>query len=318
MGDCELKSSAGSALIVAYRRHQNLARLISLCVKRDMSPIYVSLDGPPSINEKNETDECRRVVREMQAQYPGRIRERISNANLGAAHSVLAAVTWAFQTEDFLIVIEDDCIPNDEFFDFVQLGKKFLEKSDDCYIICGTQFAPVSVTFSTWALSSYPLIWGWATSRDKWQSILGLLAKYENSNRFSGHGSLSERSFWHSGAMRSYKGFVDAWDLPLVNALRHVGGLALLPGENLVTNIGNDGFATHTVESSQWLNLSTGKVNFSESEPAKNPELDNWLKNNFYRIRPRHLVTNKLTALLDLIGFHKKKRPPLISRIFNT
>ena len=283
-----------------------------------MSAIYVCLDGPASINEKNETDECRGVLRKMQAQYPGRIRERISDVNLGAAHSVLAAVTWAFQTEDFLIVIEDDCIPIDDFFDFVQLGKKFLEKSGDCYIICGSQFAPASVTFSTWALSSYPLIWGWATSRDKWQSILGLLAEYENSTRFSGHGSLSERSFWHSGAMRSYKGFVDAWDLPLVNALRHVGGLALLPGENLVTNIGNDGFATHTLEGSKWLNLPTGKVNFSYSEPAKNLELDNWLRGNFYRIRPRHLVTNSVTALLDSIGFHKRKRQPLMSRIINT
>jgi hypothetical protein len=100
--------------------------------------------------------------------------------------------------------------------------------------------------------------------------------------------------------------------------MRHVGGLALLPGENLVSNIGNDGYATHTLTDSPWLNRATGQIHELVSEPAQSPELDNWLRKNFYRIRIRHLVTNVLTAMLDEIGFNRQKRSPLLERLFNS
>jgi hypothetical protein len=318
MGSCEMRPSGRSVLLVGYRRHQNLASLLDFCIEKDLSPIYVSLDGPATANERIDTDKCREVLMDFDSRYPKRISVKISNSNLGAAQSVIEAVSWAFQNEEFLVVLEDDCIPTDEFFDFVNLGRPYLEQAKDCYLICGTQFAPTSITSSTWALSSYPLIWGWATTRSKWEIILRLLQKFEKSRKFSGHGSLPERSFWHAGAKRSYLGFVDAWDLPLVHAMRHVGGLALLPGENLVSNIGNDGYATHTLTDSPWLNRPTGKIHDLVSEPALCSELDKWLRKNFYRIRFRHLLTNALTAMLDEIGFNKRKRAPLLERLFDS
>jgi hypothetical protein len=316
VGD-NLNEHPQAVLIVAYRRHKNLAALLSICIEQGSPAIYVNLDGPATSIEIVETNQCRKVLLDFKRRYPTRIRERVWEQNLGAAHSVLAAVTWAFETEDFLIVLEDDCLPSKNFFKFIDQGKQFFVENRKCLFICGTQFAPTDVTHSKWALSSYPLIWGWATSKEKWKTLLDLLVQYEHSLRFSGEGSLSEKSFWHSGAKRSYQGFVDAWDLPLVHAMRKVGARALLPGENLVTNIGNDGVATHTKEDSQWLNLVTGELNMKETEPTIELELDYWLRKNFYRIRARHLVTNPITSILDLTGWNKRKRSPLMSRILD-
>ncbi len=303
------------ALIIAYRRHQNLADLLHLCISHDISPIYVSLDGPSSKVDKVETDLCRDVVLNLRAKYPGRIIERISEKNLGAANSILTSVTWAFETEQFLIVLEDDCVPTKYFFDFIEKSRSSLAMTDDCLLICGTQFAPAEVTHSKWAFSSYPLIWGWATSKEKWLKCLYLLKKFEQSPKFIGEGSFSERSFWHAGARRSYQGFVDAWDLPLVNAMRKVGAQALLPGVNLVKNIGNDEYATHTRNASKWLNMEIGDFNKTDVEPTRSPELDSWLRKNFYKIRTRHLITNLITASLDKAGVNKRKRDPLLIRV---
>ena len=314
VGD-KMETQTESALIVAYRRHRNLADLLAICIEQGVVRIYVSLDGPATHNELVEVEQCREVLADFKKLHPTRIIDRVLEQNLGAAHSVLAAVTWAFETEDFLIVLEDDCIPSKNFFNYLSWGKQFFVENESCLFMCGTQFAPNEITRSKWALSSYPLIWGWATSKDKWRRLLNLLMEYESSPIFSGEGSLSEKSFWHAGARRSYQGFVDAWDLPLVHAMRKVGASALLPGENLVTNIGNDGFATHTKDDSKWLNQGSGNFNFVETDPKYEPKLDKWLRSNFYRIRTRHLITNPITLILDLFMWNERKKSPLMSRI---
>lgn len=313
----DLNSGTHAVLIVGYRRFENLATLLNLSIERNVSQIYVALDGPRTRGESIETEKCKQVVADFKTKYPGRITERVSEKNQGAAYSVLMAVGWAFESEEFLTILEDDCIPSNEFFDFIEQGKFFLSSDQNCFLICGTQFAPAQVTHSQWSLSSYPLIWGWATSKPKWNQLLELLQAYEPKTRIKGRASLAERLFWGAGARRSYQGFVDAWDLPLVHAMRKVNGLALLPGENFITNIGNDGYATHTKSPSRWLNKEFGKLETGNTQPNRNWELDEWLRRNFYQIRFKHIFTTRLTWLLDLIGIHKRIRAPLLKRINN-
>ncbi len=310
-----LTSHERAVLIIAYRRAENLNYLLDFCINQGVSRIYVGLDGPKNEDDQVETDKCRKVLSDFMENHPENISSRVLGRNVGAAEAVLTAVNWAFETETFLVVVEDDCIPNNQFFDFVYKGKEVIEQADDCLLVCGTQFAPFAVTNGEWALCSYPLIWGWATSKLKWVKILASMDDFDNSRRFQGLGSLAERSFWYSGARRSYQGYIDAWDLPMVYAIRKMNGLALVPGINLVSNVGDDSFATHTSRPSQWLNLATGVSALDFASPVKNLELDSWLRNNFYRIRSRHLVTNYITEILDFLGFFKRKRRPLLERI---
>jgi hypothetical protein len=87
---------------------------------------------------------------------------------------------------------------------------------------------------------------------------------------------------------------------------------AILPGEPLISNKGNDASATHTTSDSPWLNLSLGKFDGS-ALPKYSQRVDVWLKNTFYKITLRHLVTTRITRFLDL--FSKSPRPTLGERL---
>jgi hypothetical protein len=111
--------------------------------------------------------------------------------------------------------------------------------------------------------------------------------------------SRAELRYWRAGARRALQGRVDVWDTALASFLIENNFQTILPPIPLVTNIGNDEFATHTKESSQFLNVKTGVLDNSGSAVARVSEVDSWMKNNFYKIAIRHLLTTRITQLID-------------------
>jgi hypothetical protein len=72
--------------------------------------------------------------------------------------------------------------------------------------------------------------------------------------------------------------------------------------------------ATHTNGKSMGLYSPIGSYHATNSAPVVNPKLDEWLKDNFYRIRIRHLLTTRITLLIDLLTRKKTAEETLISR----
>lgn len=303
-----------AVLIIGFRRSKNIAAILELAKLSNSSRIYLALDGPRNQDEKIETDLCRKVALQFQNANPGMLRIKDSSTNLGCAVSVLSACDWVFSLEDFAIVIEDDCIPSLGFFDYVEDARSYLISSPSTLLICGTRFTPTSLTDGKWWLSSYPLIWGWATSSIKWLELRDLilgngLIAFKESNL-----KRSELSFWKSGARRALSGFVDAWDIPMVYGMRLNGATAILPGTNLVKNLGDDQYATHTTNPTNWIGIDIEDYVRDENPPIYKLELNDWLRHNFYRIRGRHNISTKLTWIMDKVGVNSRAKSPLRDR----
>jgi hypothetical protein len=227
--------------------------------------------------------------------HPGKIVTKFSSINLGAAVNVLRSCDWVFNQEDFALILEDDCIPSTEFFNFVFDYKATLKTRANLYMICGTQFAPESVTRNLVHTSKYPMVWGWASYASKWSAMASVIKSSPNPNfRLFKMGS-NDSVFWRAGARRAIEGFVDAWDIPLVNALREIRGEVIVPGANLVINIGGDDKATHTTKGSNWINTPIGTYSFSNLDIVENNKLDNWIKKQVFRIRFRHQISTRIT-----------------------
>jgi hypothetical protein len=285
---------------------------MQLCLQSGVNKIFVTLDGPRFAEDQVETDACKHIVEKFNQEHPGILRIKTTQINQGAAHSVLGGLDWIFQYEDFAIVIEDDCLPSTDFFKFVRDARKFLDDDRNVFLIGGTQFVPSEITDDKWFYSDYPLIWGWATSREKWRVLRRELrqASTQGSKAFKP----SEFVYWAAGARRAFQGFVDAWDTPLVYVLRMNGWKTILPGSNLVRNIGNDFAATHTLKQSKWIGLEALPYISSVLPPVVNPSANDWLKTNFYKISFRHQLTTRITRFLDYCSINRKKRPPLLER----
>lgn len=307
-----LSDLAPPVLIVGFRRYENLRRILQICDNAGVTRIYVTLDGPRSEEDGRDISTCESVSSEFANSFAGSLKTRTSQVNQGAAYSVLSGCDWVFEFEDFAVVIEDDCLPSPDFFTFIGDAKRFLSSESNICLIGGTQFVPSEITADSWYLSEYPLIWGWATSREKWLMMRHELQKinYKKFKIFK----TSEYAFWETGASRAFSGFVDAWDTPLVHILKINKWLTILPGRNLVTNIGNDFAATHTLDNSRWLGLAAEDYMPTSEAPKVNIHANRWLRDNLYRISSRHLFSTSGTRLLDLLRINEKKRSPLLHR----
>jgi len=298
--------SLPSVLIVGYKRTENIRRIIDLCKSFGVQRIFLQLDGIKS--DDIQAAESRQGLLEFleKVRTPELSVEVKTNVtNQGCAVTVLAGVDWALQSSNSIVVLEDDCIPTQSFFVFCLDFEESLNQSENIWLICGTQFAPRELTLGHTLRSHYALTWGWFTTKDKWMQIQKSIHR---NRRFVLRDALvsldPESCFWSAGARRAYLGFTDVWDTILIYCMKKESRLALLPGTSYVENLGDDEFAVHTSKDSRWTRQQTHKYSFEETH-VYNDLANKWIKEHFYRIRPRHLLTTKLNFLADC--FRTKK-----------
>ena len=306
-----------SVLVIAYRRKSNIEKILKICEQNKIAKIYIALDGPKlnSVSGLKDHLEIRNIINNFQQKYYGKIIFWCRDNNLGCAVSVLSACDWAFRSEENLIILEDDCIPTNDFFKFAISSIDVMKNNPHIWIACGMQFAPKELSISPWVLSRYALIWGWSTNRNNWQEISSNIKKnlklYSNrtySIRFW------EAIYWNEGSRRAHQGWTDVWDTILVKQMLVNKKLAILPNTPLVMNTGDDVFATNTFGNSNWLNLETGFFTDRPGQLDVSAIHDEWLRKFFYKISIRHSLTTKITRLRDTINRLRVSPAPLISR----
>jgi len=302
-------------LLIAYRRSENTLNIISRCIEYGATNIYVVIDGSKGIDptESRDITATRVAVESAQKKFPGRITLHVRTQNVGCAASVLSACDWFFTHEEFGIILEDDCIPSSGFFTLVSSAKTIINQIPDVWLVCGTQFAPKELMRKPWILSSYALIWGWGTSREKWRDIRQALLS-EEPTLIKSTSSPTEFDYWKAGSRRAREGFVDVWDTVLLYQMIKRNALAILPKVSQVSNVGNDAAATHTIETTQWLNRMTEDFEVPSMPPERCEKTDKWLRKYFYKISLRHRVSTKITFLRDLLVGHPSSERTLIAR----
>jgi hypothetical protein len=301
-----------AVLIIGYRRHESVREILQICKLNRVPRIYVAVDGPKS--ESGSIDQQRLIanVLNFEKEFSGKLFTNFRDENIGCAASVLNACDWIFENEHSAIILEDDCIPSNDFFIFSKLSLQAIASNPDIWLSCGTQFAPKFPHSDSWLLSHYALTWGWCTTNEKWKEISISLRKPRplKSNEFS----LWEKAYWNQGSTRAQTGWVDVWDTILVQQLQANSRFAILPKVPLVTNTGNDATATHTLGNSRWLNLELGQFETPHSSPRYEEVVDLWLRKSFFGIRKRHLLTTAVTRMRDCLKRRYRPHLPLSVR----
>lgn len=294
-------------LIIGYQRPENIKRIIETCILAGIEKIYLSVDYPKS-DDYDSLEKYRSVLNIRNSFGRATLTFEINTytSNLGCSAHVLSACDWVFSNEDYVIILEDDCLPSLDFFKFCSFYFSIESQFGNLVLASGSQFAPNTCGLDDAIFSKYALIWGWATTRKNWRRIRPAITD----SQIYGWELLDwneESVYWKEGSRRARAGFVDAWDTPLVNFIVQSGFFTLAPRNNLVSNVGDDYVATHTNSGSNWLRKETGTFNFiSSSKLVFDLENDDYLKREFYRIRKRHLISTRLTRLRDIISKQKR------------
>ena len=303
-----------AVLILAYRRWQNIDLILDECRFASVPRVYIHIDSGATVDEKEDVAQTFEKASNYKKQWGIDIRITAQSENIGCAVSMILSLDSVFLSENKVIILEDDCIPTPGFFCFINDSFQEIESNPRVGLACGAQFAPSSVTKGEWSLSRYPFNWGWGITKSQWALLSSGMVKKDRLKPGENQISPGETAYWNAGARRALEGYTDVWDTLLVREMIRHGILSILPAENLVRNVVNDAHALHTNGDQLWTNFPTGIYNVTKSAPLFSIRFDEWARSKFFKISRRHVISTRLTWLLDKF-LTKPKREPLPARI---
>jgi hypothetical protein len=290
--------------------------LVHAALSAEAKDIYVWVDGAKT-GEISQIQKTLLVeLDEIKAACPDvRITVFRPTINFGAAASVMAACSILFSKVSKGIILEDDLEVDKDFFDTLANGIDMLKLDSDVWLVSGSRILETEEN-GDWDLLNYPVGWGWGTTSDKWATIMKTLPRSESLKKIK---KVKRRGFWKTGYSRATKGFTDAWDTPLAAIMVAHDKKCLIPPVNLVTNLGFDSYATHTVKSTWPLGLprkslpgsKDSAINFERLKPN-----NMFYEKKIFRIRPHHALSPYYDWILRALRIKKsKKLIPLLTRI---
>lgn len=157
-------------LLIAFNRSDTLLQVFEKVRQAQPPVLYISVDGPRSGNQNdiNGTEEVHKVADLVD--WPCELHTRFLKENLGCGFGPATAISWAFETCERLIILEDDCVPELSFFTFCD---EMLERySDDLRVGMITGWSPLQ---KTKYFGEYSYLFtilgnslGWATWKSRW------------------------------------------------------------------------------------------------------------------------------------------------------
>jgi len=166
----KIKSLSSAVLFLVYNRPQNTKKVFKSLSQVKPTRLYIACDGP----KKGRAEDMRRVseVRDIVnlVDWNCEVKTLFQDTNLGCKLAVELAITWFFDHEEFGIILEDDCLPNNDFYYFCENLLLKYRNDDRVYAITGDNFQQGTVFGNaSYYFSKYVHVWGWATWRRAWK-----------------------------------------------------------------------------------------------------------------------------------------------------
>ncbi|MFY9136475.1 glycosyltransferase family 2 protein [Zwartia sp.] len=218
------------------------------------SKLLIIADGPRP-GHPTDFDRCRET-REVVANidWPCEVLRHYSDDNMGCKLRVSSGLDWVFSQVERAIILEDDCIPHEDFFSYCDALLDRYENDSRVWVITGNNFQHGKKQGdASYYFSKFNHCWGWATWRRAWKHYRVDIPFWpEWGSTADWRRKLPdpvERTVWSGLLDRVKRGEIDTWDYQWTACVWYHGGLTATPNVNLVTNIGFGPDATHTVTS---------------------------------------------------------------------
>lgn len=287
-------------LFLVFNRPDTTQRVFEAIRNAKPPRLYIAADGPRTDRpgEAQMVAQVREIVTAVD--WRCEVKTLFRKKNLGCKHAVSGAITWFFEHEEQGIILEDDCLPNNSFFQFCEILLEKYKYDQRIGQISGFNgLGKYQRDGCSYHFSNFGSIWGWATWKRAWNSYDVDMKGYpyikESSyipNIINDKKDLRNRI---KAFDQTYAGLIDTWDYQWIYCRLVNRYLIILPSKNLIKNIGFGANATHTtVPNSKLSSLSSYEINFP-------------------LIPPSHFCPDfNFEKLL-----RKSKQLPLVSRIYN-
>ncbi|WP_207535792.1 nucleotide-diphospho-sugar transferase [Desertivirga arenae] len=225
--------------------------------------LYIAADGPRQTKsgEKELCEKTRSVVEAID--WECEVKTLFRQKNLGCKYAVSSAIDWFFQHEEEGIILEDDCLPSEDFFRFCDELLHKYRNDERVFQITGCNVQPGK----KWGSASYYFsnnieVWGWASWRRVWNKYDVELSNYHEKDlvhhlrEIYNHETITQK--FKEAFIDLKDGKIDTWDYQLRFINFFERGLVVVPNFNLVSNIGFRADGTHTLNDDHiFSNLKT-------------------------------------------------------------
>lgn len=235
-------------VLIIFNRPNETRINISAISKVQPNKLYVISDGPRNFynSDLNNVNECRSIVENLN--WDCEVIKIYSEANLGCMRRVVTGLNEVFESEDKVIILEDDCIPSVDFFKFCEWGLDTFESNNEIGLISGSNLLANLMTEELRnGFSKYINIWGWATWKSRWclyDPFLTIMDIQINIRQFSNL-NFFEKLFWKEVFKLSLYSS-NIWDFRYQFVFFKNNLMSVYPAISLVENIGFGESATHT------------------------------------------------------------------------
>ena len=258
--------------IIVFNRPRHTARVLERLRQVRPRHLYVIADGP----RPNRTEDAARCL-ETRGMFDDlgwdcEVRREFASSNLGCRVRVSSGLDWLFSQVEEAIILEDDCVPEQSFFEFCSELLQKYRNDLNVSAITGDNFQSHHRRASgSYYFSRYMHVWGWATWRRAWRYFDTDLRSWQLMRNTDWLSTVLENQnlvrFWKSQFDAVFTKRLDTWDYQWQHAIWLQNGLVATPNVNLVSNIGDGPDATHTLELGPLLRRSTEPI----SVPLEHP-----------------------------------------------
>jgi len=260
---CEFSLTTPVVFII-FNRPDTTKQVFAEIRRAKPSKLLVIADGPRE-NRPDDIAKCantRAIIEEVD--WDCEVLKKYSNVNLGCGRRPATGLDWVFSIVEEAIILEDDCLPHETFFQYCQQLLEKYRSDERIMSISGDNFQFGRRRTQD---SYYTQTCGWATWRRAWKyydfdmllwpevrdgrwlfDIFGNMqvATHAGQRHFQVSGGVGVAEYWHRMFEIVYNKKIDAWDFQFTLAAFLQSGLHILPNINLISNIGYGPEATHT------------------------------------------------------------------------
>lgn len=293
-------ASRCATVLVAYNRPWHTRQVVEALRRHRVANLIVLCDAPRTPAQAAAVEETRGIIAGIDWTTP---RVVLQETNQGLARSVVQGINLALANHDAVILLEDDCVPQTHYFDFVYDCLARYEHDSRVFGISGYSIPlPQNLRESyPYDLYFFPRMgsWGWATWKSRWQTDdrnlarLTLQALEEGIDLEQGGSDIPDSiGDVLKGAVR------DTWTLPwLVNVYLH-HACYIYPTQSHIDNIGFDGTGVHCGKTDKYrTELATRSAHRFPESPLFDPAIAAIFKSYYQFASQRRYDDEQLARL---------------------
>lgn len=260
-------------LLIVFNRPYTTQKVFDAIKKAKPQKLYIAADAP-RIGNLEEEKNCA-LVKEIvkQVDWDCDVNYRFAETNQGCGPGPYNAITWAFENEDQLIILEDDCVPALPFFGYCNELLERYKNDTRIWVISGNQYNEEAVNSShSYFFSRYGHSQGWATWRRCWSALDINMLKWpsiKEQNILKLVFTTKKEAFHFEKVFNTAYSDVSthkhSWDIQFSLTLWSNNGLSIVPKKHLVSNIGYIG--THSIKKLWFHDLPVDEMFEIESHP---------------------------------------------------